>query len=142
MQTNMISFWGTFVLLFSMLTMISGVQRVLFPEELEWRLLDHCLDEDKMPAKMPKPNPRRKTKCYSLLEQGPCKEGEWLVLDKTSKEPKVKCEKKLCENLENTVPTSSGECRSINDLSDCPMAMATDHVELQINPYGVGKSHF
>ena len=133
----MISIWHTFVLVFTLFTISSGLQRVLFPDELKWIQLDYCLVQDKIPAKIPNPNPKGKSKCYSLLEQGPCKDNAWLVLDKTSKEPKVKCEKKPCENLENSIPSVSGECRGINDVSDC----YGDHVELQINPYGIGKFH-
>ena len=138
-MSQIISFLGTFVLLFPLLTMESGEisPLILFPDEIKWIRLDYCLLEDKIPAIMPYPNPKGKFKCYSLLEQGPCKEGEWLVLDKTNKEPTTKCEKNFCGNFENTVPSTSGECRSINDVSEC----LGDNMELQINPYGIGKFH-
>jgi len=75
------------------------------------------------------------------LSQGPCKDGEWLVLDKTvhldlSLEGSVgKCVPMPCEDMQNLIPDASGECQSVNDGSNCN----GDNMEMLINPYGIGE---
>ena len=39
-----------------------------------------------------------------------------------------------CEDIQNLIPDASGECQSVND-SNCN----GDNMEMQINPYGIGK---
>ena len=40
-----------------------------------------------------------------------------------------------CDDMQNLIPDASGECQSLNDASNCD----GDNMEMQINPYGIGK---
>ena len=46
-----------------------------------------------------------------------------------------KCAPMPCEDIQNLIPDASGECQSVNDDSKCN----GDNMEMQINPYGIGK---
>ena len=40
-----------------------------------------------------------------------------------------------CEDMQNLIPDASGECQSLNDALHCDGY----NMEMQINPYGIGK---
>ena len=40
-----------------------------------------------------------------------------------------------CDDMQNSIPDASGVCLSVYDASNCD----EDNMEMQINPYGIGK---
>ena len=77
---------------------------------------------------------KQKYLCYNLLEQGPCKDGEWVTLD--AKLAKIgiyfaRCFPQRCKNV-NEIETTNG-CESIQSDAKCPPGE-----ELLANPFGRG----
>jgi len=80
---------------------------------------------------------QQKYLCYNLLQQGPCKVGEWVTLD--AKLAKIgvyfaRCFPQKCKNSQNNelIETKNG-CEAIYNDANCPPGE-----ELKANPFGKG----
>ena len=62
------------ILLFCLTTLFLGISSfsILYPGEIKIKALKHCLMQNKVAFP--------EYECNSLLEEEPCKKGEWLVL--------------------------------------------------------------
>ena len=84
---------------------------------------------------------QQKYLCYNLLQQGPCKNGEWVTLD--AKLAKIgvyfaRCFPQKCKNTQDNelIETKNG-CEPIYNDANCPPGE-----ELKANPFGKGKFEF
>lgn len=69
--------------------------------------------------------------CYALTTQGPCKDGEWFIMDKEFSEyPKGICVERPCAEGQVFYQDT---CEAISSLADCPFNM-----EILPNPFGQG----
>ena len=66
--------------------------------------------------------------CYSLLEQGPCQEGEWLIIDQDVATCKtIPCDSKMDENGRwNMVQMDDGNCVTLGEPLENPCALGMD----------------
>ena len=139
---------------------------ILFTEEMveEYKLwLDNCSQFDEMPY-------FNKTSesydCYSIMSVGPCKPGEWFVLDKNKPEQAICVEQKCaCQPMIDYSSYDYSEIQPELDSDDCEFNYDEDnlvyytHVEYEGNcqeiqdpslcpprqyllpsPFGIGKS--
>ena len=95
--------------------------------------LQECLDEEKLPFL---DESIGNFTCYPPLEQGPCLDKEWLVLDNDLQMPKLKCVKRVCDENFVLVQNQNGtkECAVLKSINVCGHGM---HV--LANPFGKGK---
>lgn len=96
------------------------------------KALEKCLDQgDKLPNF---DEDKGHYVCHTLLEQGPCAEGEWFVAIPDSQVPFAKCQPRPCDGLDSLVPIEGEKaCKLLYGSSDCAPGM-----ELLANPFGKG----
>ena len=72
--------------------------------------------------------------CAPILVQGPCKNGEWLIIDADGSLAEAKCVKLPCDGRQKMVElVDNGQCAKIRDTSACGQGM-----QVLPNPFGKG----
>jgi hypothetical protein len=92
--------------------------------------LDFCTDHDQMPFY---DQNYGEFLCYPLLEQGPCKDGEWYILNENLLQPVATCAKRPCNGSTELIPYIDGTCEVLYYGAKCPPGM-----ELLPTPFGKG----
>lgn len=71
--------------------------------------------------------------CYQLLDQGPCQDGWWYILD-DSAPLGVACKMRTClDSAPNSTVLWGGKCEEVGSHSHCD-----SNLVLHVTPYGVG----
>ncbi len=95
--------------------------------------VEECLAEDQMPFWNTTAN---EYQCFDLLEQGPCNDTEWLIIDESNDDLKAICAERPCGGDPRYIPFSnSDECVALKSGHLC-------HKNFQVlaTPTGKGKN--
>jgi len=82
--------------------------------------------------------------CYSLLEQGPCEVGHWLVLSQSQAGDKVVCKRRICPcdptqpDLCEVEVEDGGPCKCRVALAAAQDGLCQPGEQMLVSPYGFG----